>query len=314
MLESYKLRLRNLVNSPEASIGLFAFLLNWPWEFMQVPFFQDMPTAQHWEGVRACARATLGDAIIMLMAYWAVAAAARDRYWLLHASGKAQVAGFVTVGVVITVLIERFALAGWWMDGWSYSPRMYLIPVIGVGLTPVLQWLLLPPLALWLACRQLKGGAATYPGRGVSSGIGQYALDIRPHAPSRESTTARFVSHTFLLDSSKNVRPLPHAVYLALARCEAVVPALASQTFRLADLYVRHENGRPAELMTEWYGWVNFDEKGAFDPTSGPTRNDGKKHTGDANVDESALPNTHEREALMAAAFTGAGGARPASA
>lgn len=133
MLESCKLRLRNLVNSPEACIGLFAFLLNWPWEFMQVPFFRDMPTAPHWEAVRSCARATLGDAVIMLMAYWAVAAAARDRYWLLHASGKAQLAGFVTVGVVITVLIERFALAGWWMDGWSYSPRMYLIPVVGRG-------------------------------------------------------------------------------------------------------------------------------------------------------------------------------------
>ncbi len=171
MLESYGLRLRNLLNSPEANIGLFAFLLNLPWEFMQVPFFQGMPTAPHWEGVQSCARAALGDVVIMLMAYWAVAATARDRHWLQHA-GKAQVAAFVTIGLVITVLIERLALAGWWMDGWSYSPRMYLIPVMGVGLAPVLQWLLLPPLALWLARRQLKGGTATCIAPSGDGGIG----------------------------------------------------------------------------------------------------------------------------------------------
>ncbi len=312
MLEACGRSLRILINLPEASIALFAFLLNWPWEFMQVPFFQGMRNAPHWEGVQSCARATLGDVLIMLLAYWAVAAAARDRHWLLH-SRKAQLAAFVAVGVVITVLIERLALSGWWMGGWSYAPGMFLIPLVGVGLTPVLQWLLLPPLAVGLARRQLKGGAATTltPSGGVSTGA--YALDLRPHPPSREFATAEFGSYTFLLDGSGNVRPLPHAVYVALARDEAVVPALASQAFRLADLYVKHAKGRPAELTSEWYGWVSFDENGALNPISAPPHHDGKKHTSNANIDSSALPNDQEREALLAAS-AGSGGVRSAPA
>lgn len=53
---------------PEFNIAVFAMLLNWPWEFLQVPFYSGMPSAEHWEGVKACTQATLGDAAIMLVA------------------------------------------------------------------------------------------------------------------------------------------------------------------------------------------------------------------------------------------------------
>ena len=74
-----------LTYTPEFNIAVFAVLLNSPWEFLQVPFFNEMPSADHWEGVKACTRATLGDAGIMLIAYWAVAVRA-GRYWLLRPS------------------------------------------------------------------------------------------------------------------------------------------------------------------------------------------------------------------------------------
>lgn len=37
---------------------------------------------------------------------------------------------------------------------------MPVVPVIGIGALPLLQWVLLPPLILWFARRQLAGHAA----------------------------------------------------------------------------------------------------------------------------------------------------------
>lgn len=142
-----------LTYSPEFNIVVFAVLLNLPWEFLQVPFFAGMPSADHWSGVKTCARATLGDAVIMLVAYWGVALRA-GRYWLARYR-PVHVAAFVGIGVGITIAIERLALAGVWMDGWSYAETMLVVPLLNVGVTPLLQWLVLPPIALWFSKRQM---------------------------------------------------------------------------------------------------------------------------------------------------------------
>lgn len=38
---------------------------------------------------------------------------------------------------------------------WQYAGRTPTLPLLGTGLTPLLQWNLLPPLILWLARRQI---------------------------------------------------------------------------------------------------------------------------------------------------------------
>jgi hypothetical protein len=140
--------------SPEFNIAIFALLLNLPWEFLQVPFFSEMPSTEHWNGVKTCVRATAGDAAIMLLAYWMVAVAWRDRHWLRRPRAG-HLFLFLADGVAITIAIERLALAGAWIGSWSYSERMLIIPVLEVGFSPVLQWLVLPPLVLWFARRQV---------------------------------------------------------------------------------------------------------------------------------------------------------------
>ena len=62
-----------LLDTPEFNIALFAFLLNLPWEFWQVPFFAGMPR----------------------------------------------------------------------------------LPLLGTGMLPVLQWIVIPPLVLWFVKRQV---------------------------------------------------------------------------------------------------------------------------------------------------------------
>ena len=151
-------RLLAVTRLPEFNVALFAILLNYPWEFLQVPLFDRMPDAPHWEAIKSCTRATLGDAVIMLIAYGSIAAVARDRRWFV-APRAGQVALFSSVGVSITIAIERMALGGLWMGGWAYASDMPIVPVIGVGLSPVLQWVVLPPLVVWFVRRQLASTA-----------------------------------------------------------------------------------------------------------------------------------------------------------
>ena len=143
-----------IVRLPEFNVAFFALLLNFPWEILQGPLFEGMANAPHWIIVKVCSWATLGDALIMLVAYWLVAAQARSRHWMMSPTNF-QLLLFVTVGVVITVMIEWLALRGLWFGEWKYSPLMPVIPGIGVGLSPLLQWIALPPLAVWLVRRQL---------------------------------------------------------------------------------------------------------------------------------------------------------------
>ena len=143
---------RRLIDAPEFNVAIFAFLLNLPWEFAQVPLFAGMPSAGHWRAIQVCGRATLGDVVIALAAFWVVAASARARRWILAPTPR-QVTGFVAVGVLITIVMEWLATQV--VGRWAYAEAMPVVPVLGVGLSPLLQWIVLPLLVVWFVRRQL---------------------------------------------------------------------------------------------------------------------------------------------------------------
>ena len=145
--------LKTLTELPEFNVLLFALLLNYPWEFIQAPLFEGMAERPHGAAVKACTQAALGDSVIMLVAYWGVAALGRGRAWIA-APGWREVLLFSSIGVAITVVIEWLVLTGGWLSGWTYSSLMPIIPGLGVGLVPVLQWVVLPPLVAALVARQ----------------------------------------------------------------------------------------------------------------------------------------------------------------
>nr|MDQ6881210.1 hypothetical protein [Pseudomonadota bacterium] len=82
-------------------------------------------------------------------------ALARDRYWVLDGRRNA-LAIFLVLPIMATVAIERLALSGHWMEHWSYSVLMPVVPLLGVGLSPLLQWIVVPPAVLWLVRRQIR--------------------------------------------------------------------------------------------------------------------------------------------------------------
>lgn len=78
-------------------------------------------------------------------------------------------------------------------------------------------------------------------------------------------------SYVFLLDESSGVHPVPHALYVALARGEATAGAMAGQTWRLADWFVRLKCGAPDVVVNETYSLVRFNAQGRVDPAHAPS-------------------------------------------
>ena len=146
------MRLHRLLDTPELNVALFAFLLHLPWEFWQVPFFEGVAAAPYWPAVKVCTRAAAGDALIALLAFLVAAAAARSRSWILRPTWR-SVCVYLATGLLVTAVIER--LSTMW-GRWTYGDAMPVVPVIDVGLLPLLQWTVLPPLIVWFVRRQLQ--------------------------------------------------------------------------------------------------------------------------------------------------------------
>ena len=151
------MRWHTLTRNIELNIAVFALLLNFPWEILQAPLFAGMADGPFIDAIRGCAQGTLGDAVIMLLAYWTVSGVAASRDWILAPSGR-QITLLIAIGIIITMAIEWLATRGYWVQSWSYSPAMPVVPGIGVGLSPLLQWIVLPLLVVWFVRRQLSTG------------------------------------------------------------------------------------------------------------------------------------------------------------
>ena len=66
---------------------------------------------------------------------------------------RGHLAAFVAVGVIITTMMERLATGP--LERWAYAERMPIVPLVDIGLVPVLQWIVLPPLIVWFVRRQV---------------------------------------------------------------------------------------------------------------------------------------------------------------
>lgn len=143
---------RSIWAVPEITVAFLSFFLHFVWEFLQVPFFAGLPTSEHWPAIKVCTRATIGDVGFALIAFWTTAAFSRSRRWITMSSGR-ELAVFLTVGLVLTVVAEFHAteVAG----RWSYADAMPTLPVLGTGLTPLLQWIVVPLLVVSLGRRTI---------------------------------------------------------------------------------------------------------------------------------------------------------------
>lgn len=121
----------------------------------------------------------------------------------------------------------------------------------------------------WVAARMYQGQTTNFrtPGGGFAPVYSTVDASGRTcHLLGEEcARDAGHASYVFLLDGASGIHPVPHALYVALARGAALAPMLAGQTLRLADWYVRLKAGAPDTVVNETYNLVSFDAHGRVD-------------------------------------------------
>ena len=131
-------------NAPELALAGYGFLVNLGWEFAQTPLYADVngrPGYLLWTRLHC----TLGDVIILCAAFWMTSLIWWKRSWW-KAPQPGTVLTFVGIGLAYTIFSEWYNTTV--LGSWAYAPRMPLI--LGIGLSPLLQWIVIPPLVLRL--------------------------------------------------------------------------------------------------------------------------------------------------------------------
>jgi len=131
-------------------------------------------------------------------------------------------------------------------------------------------------------------------------------LEYRRRQAVQPVPSAHHASYVFLLDDQGAVHPLPHRLYLEIVRGEAATPQFAGKTLRVAEWYVRMEQGEPDTVVNETYALLTFDAEGRADWAATPSFHPHRDSAALAS-ESASLPSPAEREAMLALLFGAAG-------
>lgn len=122
-------------------IFVVAVMGNYPWELAQAPLYVGMSSfrAIWWH----CFVASLGDGLLVLGIFAVGWLLRREHTWFVH-PGAQGYGVMVMTGLVIGVAIEWIAVH--LLGRWLYTAAMPLVPGLAVGMVPIIQMLVLPPL------------------------------------------------------------------------------------------------------------------------------------------------------------------------
>jgi hypothetical protein len=122
---------------------LCLFTLNLIWEVVQLPLYV-MGRFSEWPELGyAVLHCTLGDAAIAFVAYLIATLVTRELQWPL-CRPLTGLAGVLVAGELFTIWAEWYNV--YVLRSWAYAAGMPTIR--GIGMAPLGQWLVLPPLAL----------------------------------------------------------------------------------------------------------------------------------------------------------------------
>ena len=119
------------------------------WEFVHMPLYTIWNEGTWGEIVFAAVHCTCGDILIAMSALMLAL--------MLSGRGWPHVAAMRRSVTVLTLLFGlAYTLFSEWLNiviraAWAYSDLMPIIPVLDAGLSPVLQWIVIPLVAFWWA-------------------------------------------------------------------------------------------------------------------------------------------------------------------
>ena len=129
---------------------VLAFLINFAWELVQIPLYKDA-AYDIWH-IAFCALASIADAIMVLLIYLGFALIYKNPLWVRNLS-LPRILAVALLGSFGAVIAEMKHLAA---GNWAYDKSMPIIPFVNVGLSPVLQFILLPTLIYYLNYKMKK--------------------------------------------------------------------------------------------------------------------------------------------------------------
>lgn len=122
-----------------------SFLLHFLWENLQAPLYTCFWEYPFVQCLLICLKATAtGDMLFMLTIYLALAVVHRDWFWVSKEAAYKHPATWllaVFIGVLLAVSFELWAVHV--VLRWQYA-SMPLLPIVQVGITPILQMIIVP--------------------------------------------------------------------------------------------------------------------------------------------------------------------------
>ena len=121
------------------------FLLHYAWEMLQAPWFEELAKLPLYAHLGRCGIAAIGDVLIAGSAYALTALLFRSLRWPFASRWFGPALVWIASGMAVTVVFEHWAVT---VGRWSYTEAMPTIA--GIGLLPVLQWIIVPTMTLLL--------------------------------------------------------------------------------------------------------------------------------------------------------------------
>lgn len=128
---------------------VFVFMANLFWEFAHMRLYTLWQEGSVREIIFAVVHCTGGDALIatlslilMLLIFGKDWPHSSSKYWIVAAL-------VIVLGLSYTVFSEWLNIVV--RKAWEYSDLMPIVPVLNVGLTPFLQWIIIPAVGFWYA-------------------------------------------------------------------------------------------------------------------------------------------------------------------
>jgi hypothetical protein len=132
---------------------LFSFVFFGMWEWIQSWFFKDV-TPDINKIIYFRIHCTLGDMMILSLFVGLWGGVKRGFHWF-YSPGRQDYLAVSAMAVLYTAISEYIHVHI--LHNWGYSDLMPLLPGIGIGLVPLLQWAILPALVIKITKDHLRG-------------------------------------------------------------------------------------------------------------------------------------------------------------
>lgn len=124
------------------------------WEFAHMPLYTLWLEGTAWEIVYAGLHCTGGDVLIGAAALFLAVKFFGGSHWPRRQTLFVALTA-IALGLGYTVFSEWLNVT--LRQSWAYRDIMPRLPLLGVGITPLLQWLVIPALAYFLAWKAETG-------------------------------------------------------------------------------------------------------------------------------------------------------------